>query len=548
MSTECYPIATLPHTTKLFRDYLGMGESAAASPVRGWYGTEPLGRAWMKPAGPSAHADALADALERQSRGYRAGAAALENIEKIRRGARVVVTGQQVALLGGPLYVLLKAATAIARAKQATAATGVEHVPVFWLATEDHDLEEVDQVSLLTKTEVETLRLGVKAAHQDAPVGGVLLGEGVEGLLERASELLGYAPACDLLRECYTAGETFGGAFARLMARLFVEQGLIVMDAAGRDFHALGASALRYAIEHAEELESGLLARAKELEAAGYHAQVLVKSGASLLFLIGEEGTRQPLRRGADGIWKAGTGASAKNYTTAELLAILQETPERLSPNALLRPVFQDTILPTTAYIGGPAEVAYFAQSAVIYEKAMGRVTPILPRLSASLIEPAIGAIMAQHEVSLPEAMQSTDELAQRLGARAMPIEAKRKLAAAGNALDEALKAAQDYLGTLDAGLGRSAEVSASKMSYQMNRLRRLAATFELNKEASLRKHAEAMTLHLFPEGHPQERVIAGAWFVAGYEAAGMGDAAGLIARLVDEAANQCPGHIVVRY
>jgi len=258
---------------------------------------------------------------------------------------------------------------------------------------------------------------------------------------------------------------------------------------------------------------------------------------------------REALRRLQDGSWKAG----ARSYTTAELLGILEEAPERLSPNALLRPVFQDTILPTVAYVGGPAEVAYFAQSAVLYERIFsakdgkGRVTPILPRLSATLIEPAIGAVMAQHEVSLPDAMTTAEDLAQRLGARAMPIEAKRKLAAAGNALDEALVAAQDYLGTLDAGLGKSAEVSASKMRYQMDRLRRMAATFELQKEASLKKHAEAMTLHLFPEGHPQERVIAGVWFVAGFEAQG-GSAEGLIARLVEEAASQCPGHIVIRF
>ena len=256
------------------------------------------------------------------------------------------------------------------------------------------------------------------------------------------------------------------------------------------------------------------------------------------------------MRRLPDGTWKAGAGNSAPSFTTAELLAILDEAPERISPNAILRPVFQDTILPTTAYVGGPAEVAYFAQSAVLYERILGRITPILPRLSATLIEPAIGAVMAQHEVSLPDAMQPTDELAQRLGARAMPIEAKRRLAAAGNALDEALTAAESYLGTLDSSLGKSAEVSGSKMRYQMDRLRRLAATFELNKEASLRKHAEAMTLHLFPEGHPQERVIAGVWFLAVYEAAHPEAAlpgAGLIARLVEEAASQCPGHIVIR-
>jgi uncharacterized protein YllA (UPF0747 family) len=254
------------------------------------------------------------------------------------------------------------------------------------------------------------------------------------------------------------------------------------------------------------------------------------------------------LRRLPDGLWKAGTGALAKTYSSADLLAILDAEPERLSPNALLRPVFQDAILPTTAYVGGPAEVAYFAQSAVLYERALGRITPVLPRLSATLIEPAIAAILSAHEVSLGDVMQAktAGELAQRLGARAMPIEAKRRLAAAGNAMDEALKAAEDYLSTLDAGLGRAAEVSGSKMRYQMNRLRRLSATFELQRDASLRKHADAMVLHLFPEEHPQERVVAGVWLLAAWEAT-HGDRAGLIARLVEEAAGQCPGHMVVR-
>jgi bacillithiol biosynthesis cysteine-adding enzyme BshC len=564
MSTECYPIATLPHTTRLFRDFLAMGDGGAASQVRGWYGAEPLGRAWMRPASAKANAVGLANALEVQSRSFGAGPATLANIAKLRAGARAVVTGQQVGLLGGPLLTLLKAATAIARAKQATIATGVEHVPVFWLATEDHDLEEVDQVTLLTKTAVEKLSLGAKFPHADVPVGDVILKESIDSVLDQACGLLGHAPVCDLLRECYAfrsdenSGLTFGSAFARLMTRLFAAHGLIVMDAAGRDFHTLGTAALRYAIDQAEELELALLKRTEELEVAGYHAQVLVKPSASLLFLVSDtEGNpavkhRQALRRVPDGSWKAGSGSSAKTYSTAELLTILAETPERISPNALLRPVFQDTILPTTAYIGGPSEVAYFAQSAVLYQTILGRITPVLPRLSATLLEPAIATVMAQHEVSLPDAMCRPDDLAQRLGARAMPIEAKRRLASAGSALDSALAAAEDYLETFDAGLGRSAKVSASKMRYQMNRLRRLAATFELNKEASLRKHAEAMSLHLFPEGHPQERVIAGVWFLAAYDAA-HGAAqdsvpgAGLIDLLVEEAANQCPGHIVIR-
>ncbi len=542
MSAECYPITILPHVSALYRDYLAMAESAAESPVRRWFGAEPFGRSWMSPpVRGGADPDALGVALDRQNRDFGAGAAALANIEKLRHGARAVVTGQQVGLLGGPLLTLLKAATAVARAREATRATGVEHVPIFWLATEDHDLPEVDQVSLLTKTSVETLRAGLKTTAA-VPVGEVPLGTEMEPLLDHTTDLLGWAPICELLRQCYVPrsgyAPTLGGAFARLMAKVFADQGLIIIDAAGRDFHRLGASTLRGAIERADELEQALLQRSGELEAAGYHAQVKVAMDMSLLFLISSAGgvnDRQALRRSGDGSWKAGR----QTYTTSELLTILDESPERISPNALLRPIFQDTILPTVAYVGGPSEVAYFAQSAVLYERLLGRVTPVLPRLTATLLEPAIAAVMDADEVQLPEAMTSAELLGQRLGARSMPMELKRRLAAVGSAMDTELNALTEYLSGMDASLGRSAEVSGSKMRYQMNRLRRMSATHELEKDASLRKHAAAITLNVFPNGHPQERVVAGVWFLARYE--------GLISRFVEEAAGMCGGHAVVR-
>ncbi len=542
MSAECYPTTVLPHVSALYRDYLAMAESAPGSPVRRWYGGEPFGGSWMADAVKGgSDAAGLASALDRQALEFGAGAATLRNIERLRGGAHAVVTGQQVGLLGGPLLTLLKAATAIARAREATRLTGVEHVPVFWMATEDHDLAEVDQISLFTKTKLETLRSGLKRTSA-APVGSVRLGAEIGAVLEQATELLGWAPVCDLLRAYYAPREgytpTLGGAFARLMTATFAEQGLVVMDAAGRDFHALGAGTLRFAIEHADELEEALVRRTEELEGAGYHAQVKVAKEMSLLFLISEMdggAERQALRRTAEGGWKAGRQV----YTTADLLAILAAAPERMSPNALLRPVFQDTILPTAAYVGGPAEVAYFAQSAVLYEQILGRVTPVLPRLTATLLEPAVAAVMDKDEVQLPDAMTSAEALGQRLGARAMPIELKRRLAAAGNAMDVELQGLIDYLGGMDAALSRSAEVSGSKMRYQMNRLRRMAAGHELEKEASLRKHAAAITLNVFPDGHLQERAVAGVWYLARYE--------GLPVRLVEEAAGMCGGHVVVR-
>jgi uncharacterized protein YllA (UPF0747 family) len=265
---------------------------------------------------------------------------------------------------------------------------------------------------------------------------------------------------------------------------------------------------------------------------------VLVTPGQSLLFLLdAETGARQALKRTDEVSWKAG----ARSYTTAELLAILEAEPERVSPNALLRPVFQDTILPTAAYIGGPAEVAYFAQSAVVYERILERVTPILPRLSATLVEPAIASLLAQHELQVQQvwAAKTVEALTLRLGARAMPIEAKRKLSAAGNAMHDELTALTEYMTGLSEDLGRSAGISASKMRYQMDRLRRMAARFEMEKNASLTKHATAILLSLYPEEHLQERLLGGIWFAAR-------DGEGLLETLIDHAGLECPGHRVL--
>jgi bacillithiol synthase len=542
MSLECFPITTLPHVSQIYRDYLAMSDSAPDSAVRRWYGAEPFAGKWIGNTPSIPHTAQLADLLQAEAEKFGASDTARANIAKLRNGARAVVTGQQVVLFGGPLLTLLKAATAIARAKEATTATGTPHVPIFWMATEDHDLAEVDQVALLTKTSVETLHAGLKVAHA-VPVGGVTPGPELDAVLERAAELLAYAPVSDWLQECYAPKDgnhpTLALAFGRLIAKIFADQGLIVIDAASRPFHALGASTLRYAIEHAEALQAALIARSNELVEAGYHAQVLVAEGGSMLFLLDETtGERVALRRTPQGSWKTGS----RLYSTPELLEILDKTPERLSPNALLRPVFQDTLLPTAAYVGGPAEIAYFAQSAVLYEAIFGtgHITPVLPRLSATLLEPAIATVMDRDEIQLPDALTTPEALAQRLGARAMPIEGKRKLAAVGNAVETELDALTGYLAAMDSSLGRAAEVSASKMRYQINRLRRMAATFELQKEASLRKHAEAITLNVFPNGHPQERLIAGVWFMAQY-------GEGLIDRLVEAAGNQCPGHVVIR-
>jgi len=536
-SADCYPMTVAPGLSRLFLDYC-----AGNAAVRPYYASLPPETVWQtRPAVP-AHWPELVRLLAAQNPAA-AGSAAEKALDALRQGAGVVVTGQQVGLFGGPLFTPFKAATAVARARQAGAA-GCPHAAIFWLATEDHDFAEINHVVFPAGRALRKLAYAPGRAREAAeaarPVGGLVLDEQINPLLDEAWELLGSSDAMDALAEAYKPGRTFGQAFAGFYRKAFAAQGLLVLDAGGRELHRMGAPVLRAGLERADDLHAALLERNAALEAAGYHAQVAVTAQSSLLFLVDEKtGARVALKRTApsaaepEGLWTAGR----QSYTTEELVGILDAEPERISPSALLRPVFQDFLLSTSLTIGGPAEIAYFAQSAVLFERILGRKTPAEPRFSATLIEPAIGELLRKHELTLERVLQETpDSLAQLLAARAMPVEGKRKLAATGTALDAELAPLLEWMGALDAGLGRSAGTAASKMRYQMNRLRRLAANFQLQREASLGRHAEAICQALYPDGVLQERLHGAAFYFAryGFE---------LAEEISAQAENACPGH-----
>lgn len=489
----------VPGASRLYQDFCAQADAA-----HGFYRAEAVTR----PARPL-HLAAMAEELARQNPG------AAEAVNAYRNGAGVVVTGQQVGLFGGTLYVPLKAATALAEARRLTAA-GTEHVALFWLATEDHDFDEIAHVVFPERRSLRRLDYAPRPTAA-VPVGGVKLTEAIVPLLEQAGELIGYSDALDALEANYKPGRTLAEAFAGFYASVFGGQ-MLLLDPSGRAVHALGAPVLRAALERSDELHVALVERNEALVQAGYHAQVAVTAQSSLLFLMdAETGERQALKRTPStasepqGVWQAGR----VRYSTDELLAILAEAPERLSPTALLRPVFQDHLLGTTATVGGPAEIAYFAQSAVLFEKIAGRVTASLPRAGATLIEPTLAELLRKHELDVARLFgQDVAGLTRHLSARAMPIEGKRKLAAAGLALEAELEPLLKWMHAVDGGLGHSAERAASKMRYQMNRLRYLAANFERIKEPALGRHAEALINGLTPGGVPQERVHGAAWYL----------------------------------
>jgi bacillithiol synthase len=513
VKSECLPFSQIPHTTRLFNDFL-----SDYSKVQQFYPRSAYFNQWFKDEAASVRYDPgrrerVSAALERQNRSLGASDKTLENIARLRAGASAVVTGQQVGLFGGPLFSIFKALSAVKLADHATR-SGVECVPVFWLATEDHDLAEVNQVSIPgAEGSLQKLTAPVTGVP-DGPVGMLRLDPGIEAIAEAASGLLGPSEISDLLRESYRPGETLGSAFARLFTRLFADWGVILLDAADQELHSIAQPIYQAAMERAAELDESLLARGKALEAAGYHQQVKVTPSSTLLFTL-RNGARVPVHRRVSGNGSTELLIDAEPISQTELLGRVASSPQDFSGNALLRPVIQDYLLPTLAYTGGSAEVAYFAQVAVVYQALLGRITPIVPRFSATIVEAKPTAILERFGLRLPDIFPGAEALRELMASRTLPKELQSAFDQAESSLEKSLAAIREGLANLDSTLVEAATNAASKIQHQLTQLRSKAARAELRQTEVLTRKADLLSNLLYPSKALQEREIAGAYFVA---------------------------------
>jgi len=512
VKVECLPFSRIPHSTRLFLDFLSYSPQ-----LQKFYPRSPSLAEWRTQETPGERYDAarrrqVSDALERQNRAWNASPKTLDNIARLRSGASAVVTGQQVGLFGGPLFSILKALTAVKLAEEASAAGG-DVVPIFWLATTDHDLAEVNH-TLLPGPEASLHAIATASRGLDeAPVGTVTFGPEIEAAVQSVSELLGATQATDFLREYYRPGETLGSAFARLFSRLFGDFGVILIDPSDPDFHAFAEPVYRAAIERAAELDDALLTRGKALEDAGYHQQVKVTPLSTLLFTL-KNGARIPIHR------RTATAeflVRDEKLSREELLRQIAATPQDFSPNVLLRPVVQDYLLPTLAYTGGAAEVAYFAQAGVVYEKLLGRVTPIVPRFSATLVEQKPKALLDRYGLALPDAFLGEELLREKIAARVLPAELQQAFDRANTTVQESLSTVREALAKLDKTLVDAADNASSKMQHQVESLRARAARAELRQSEVVTRHAQQLSNSLFPNKALQEREIAAIYYLSRY-------------------------------
>lgn len=446
-------------------------------------------------------APAVADEIAAQNAHYVPSPARDRSIAALREGAAAVVTGQQVGLFLGPLYTLYKAASAVRIARALAQETGRPVVPVFWLQTEDHDLPEIASCTVASAGGG-LLDLGLPADSGRISIAHRTLPSDVGGLLATLRAELRDLPHVEeeaaLLERHYRPGAGWGEAFAGVLAELFAGDGLVLVDprtptlaAAGRPIHAR-------ALEEAKPLARALGDRCEALRSAGFPVAVHVREGAPLSFFH-PDGIEGPRHRLDEELAEVG---GAGRHRLEDLLGILDREPLRFSTSALLRPLLQDTLLPTAAYVGGPGELAYFAQLSPLYA-AFGVPMPLVAHRSRFVIvEPRARRLLRRLGLQPADAARSEEELLSRL---ARPATAGPDLGALGAALEEALAASAAPLGgEMEKALVRT----RNTVRIALERFARRHAAVIVRRDSDLVNDVRRLQALLHPRGAPQERIL----------------------------------------
>jgi len=488
--SACIAHVELPGTTALFSDFQHCFQRLAR-----FYEYSP----W-NPGSYEAAAREIRYPPERRERLVAALAGHRQNpelLEKLARpGTVAVVTGQQVGLFGGPAYTIYKAPTAVKLA-ETLSARGIEAVPVFWLATEDHDFAEVNQAWIFNAAHT-PIELKAANANGYRPVGTIPLEDIPLAGLEQA--LAGFPFAGDVLaevREAYVEGRSWGEAFRLLIERLLGGHAVLFLDPLDEALREVRAPLLAEAVRASEGLTGALLERNRELEQAGYHAQVHVEAETSLVFLL-EGGRRIALRR-----HNGAFAAKDRSYSVDELAAMGAE----LSPNALLRPVMQDYLLPTLAYVGGPAELAYLAQSQVLYDRLLGRMPVALARATFTILDAHAKKAMDRFGLTVTCLSHGEAVVRDYIAARLIPRALNDEFAATRTGLQRALGELRGEVAGFDPTLGAALDKSAAKMVYQLAKMEGKVQREALRRDERARAEAAYLSGLVFPNKHLQERL-----------------------------------------
>jgi bacillithiol biosynthesis cysteine-adding enzyme BshC len=507
------PFHKIPHQSNLFLSYLGLSPQALR-----FYRHPPTMEGLLQAAqdrlyGMKYPRETMASVLRRQNSSYGSDSETLRNIDLLEESDSVaIVTGQQVGLFTGPLYTIYKALTAIQLAERLKS-KGIKAVPVFWMDTEDHDLREItrrtiqDSNGLIRNLDYQDLLFNEEEfkAH---PVGSLRFQQSIQNVVE---DYLSYLPdtawkediGCQL-GETYRPGSTMSSAFAKLLTRILGRSGLILFDPQDVEAKQLVSETFEKAVRAAGTIHAALTERNIELEDAGFHSQVSVRANATVLFFI-DDGKRLAVERTRSGYRLR---HADRKFSLAELVNCAKQTPEKLSPNVLLRPIIQDQLFPTLAYVGGSSELAYFAQIEVLYTHLGIPMPAVWPRNGYTLIDPATGTDMDQLNIHFEDCFQGEPFLIETAIRNSGAPKACVSLDQLKEHMDEDLNDIRPELAALEPPLANALDTARRKVMHNIKNLKSKLIRLEGTKNCSVLAAVRLMQNHCYPNHNLQEREL----------------------------------------
>lgn len=419
----------------------------------------------------------------------------------------VVTTGQQPGLFGGPLYTVHKALSAIALARRLQELLDAPVLPLFWVASDDHDWEEANHVHALDPGNT-LRRLALDGDPESTrSMGRRTLDGGAETALTQLSEILpasDFTPAIlERLRGAYSAG-TVASAFSDVMAALFEGRLLGLVDAQDPVVRRLGLPVIRRELERADEHEAALARQTTRLEAAGYAAQVAVLPGASNVFYEDESG-RERLVRDGDGWMLRSSGRRMNDAGTA---ALLEDAPERFSGNVVLRPVVESAVFPTLAYVGGPGEVSYLAQTGCLFEAHGVGMPVVVPRLSATVVEGKVRKVLDKFGLEVEAFRKPVQELVSDVVREEVPAGVEEAVGRLRGSLAEGYEAVFEAAREIDPTLEGPVFQARGEALKQLGEVEKKIRQHLKGQNETGLEQLEKAAVNLAPMGKPQERVL----------------------------------------
>ena len=484
---------------------------------------------------------ALAKALAEQNRGWSAPVETFENINALRGDKTLaVVTGQQAGMLGGPLYTFYKTMSIIRLARQLQGRyPGYRFVPVFWMEVNDSDFQEIATIRYVDKTNaLKTLTVTQQPGNEDRPIAVRPVHPELQSwkaaIDEDFFDTEFKAEALKLFLSDYREDQTYADAFARLILKFFGRHGLIVLNPAGKGICQLVKPLFQRALSEAAEILGAVSGRSKQLEAVGYPTQIHFNPNQTLLFFNDADQRRVRIDMDGAGGFQLKYPDGYRPIDREMLLQSCVDSPEYLSPNVALRPLMQDTLLPTVAYVGGPSEVAYFAQVEALYRYFDIPMPVICPRHRLTIVEGKIQKNVQKYELEYQKILDNQPNFIEAYLKKSANQAVFEAVSNTDTTITESLAALSGILESVDPTLVSSLLKTSENIQGNFQKLSgKILSSLEQKNETQVRQ-LERILLYLMPGGNFQERSLSMIYFVIKY---GPGFVDELMAALPDSAA-----------